>query len=247
MNSHSMDTGKKREFDWQSVRERIAAANASLTDSDEISPELLHKIWARRAAQLAEVPPQEDESEHIQLVLFRLGREIYGVNAQHVFDIRPAELITHVPRVPDWVTGVVNLRGRVLSVVDLRRFFGLPHADSADGKHPADGRHPADERHLDEDTGSEPVEETHHLMVVETPNMEVALLTDEVLKIEALPTSQIRDTAGTVRGLRPEYVRGVVTRENEDADAGKNSAMLVVLDLPALLGDERLIIHEEVV
>jgi purine-binding chemotaxis protein CheW len=241
MTSNSMDTGKEREFDWQSVRERIAAANASLTDSDEISPELLHKIWARRAAQLAEVPPQEDESEHIQLVLFRLGREIYGVNAQHVFDIRPAELITHVPRVPDWVTGVVNLRGRVLSVVDLRRFFGLPCAESADARHPADGRHP------DEDNGSEPVEETHHLMVVETPNMEVALLTDEVLTIEALPTSQIRDTAGTIRGLRPEYVRGVVTRENGDADAGKNSAMLVVLDLPALLGDERLIIHEEVV
>ena len=241
MNSNRVGTDKKREFDWQSVRERIAAANASLTDSDEISPELLHKIWARRAAQLAEVPPQEDESEHIQLVLFRLGREIYGVNAQHVFDIRPAELITHVPRVPDWVTGVVNLRGRVLSVVDLRRFFGLPRADSADGRRPADGRHP------DEVNGSELVEETHHLMVIETPNMEVALLTDEVLTIKALPTSQIRDTAGTVRGLRPEYVRGVVTRENEDADSGKNSAMLVVLNLPALLGDERLIIHEEVV
>ena len=235
MNSNRVDTDKKREFDWQSVRERIAAANASLTGSDEISPELLHKIWARRAAQLAEVPPQEDESEHIQLVLFRLGREIYGVNAQHVFDIRPAELITHVPRVPDWVTGVVNLRGRVLSVVDLRRFFGLPRADSADGRHP------------DEVNGSEPVEETYHLMVIETPNMEVALLTDEVLTIEALPTSQVRDTAGTVRGLRPEYVRGVVTRENGDADASKDSAMLVVLNLPALLGDERLIIHEEVV
>ena len=241
MNSNCLDTSKEREFDWQNVRERIAAANASLTDSDEISPELLHRIWARRAAQLAEMPPQEDESEHIQLVLFRLGREIYGVNAQHVFDIRPAELITHVPRIPDWVTGVVNLRGRVLSVVDLRRFFGLPRAGSADGRHPADGKYP------DEDTGSKSVEETHHLIVVETPDMEIALLTDEVLTIEALPTSQIRDTAGTVRGLRPEYVRGVVTRENEDANVGKNNTMLVVLDLSALLADERLIIHEEVV
>jgi len=241
MNSNCLDTSKEREFDWQNVRERIAAANASLTDSDEISPELLHRIWARRAAQLAEMPPQEDESEHIQLVLFRLGREIYGVNAQHVFDIRPAELITHVPRIPDWVTGVVNLRGRVLSVVDLRRFFGLPRAGSADGRHPADGKYP------DEDTGSKSVEETHHLIVVETPDIEIALLTDEVLTIEALPTSQIRDTAGTVRGLRPEYVRGVVTRENEDANVGKNNTMLVVLDLSALLADERLIIHEEVV
>jgi len=241
MNSNCLDTSKEREFDWQNVRERIAAANASLTDSDEISPELLHRIWARRAAQLAEMPPQEDESEHIQLVLFRLGREIYGVNAQHVFDIRPAELITHVPRIPDWVTGVVNLRGRVLSVVDLRRFFGLPRAGSADGRHPADGKYP------DENTGSKSVEETHHLIVVETPDMEIALLTDEVLTIEALPTSQIRDTAGTVRGLRPEYVRGVVTRENEDANVGKNNTMLVVLDLSALLADERLIIHEEVV
>ena len=59
-------------------------------------------------------------------MVIRLGREVYGLETDYVFDIRPLESITHVPRVPDWVAGVVNLRGRIISVLDLQRFLGLP-------------------------------------------------------------------------------------------------------------------------
>jgi hypothetical protein len=53
---------------------------------------------------------------------------------------------------------------------------------------------------------------------------------------------------GTIRGLRPEYVRGVTRRRKGDEDTSEaNGTMLTVLELTALLADERLIIHEEVV
>lgn len=114
---------------WEGVRQRIAAADAALAGLDETPPEVVYQIWARRAAQLAKVPVQEEEGEQIELVLVQLGREVYGFEAQHIYDIRPAEQITRVPRVPDWVAGVVNLRGRILSVLDLQRFFGLSRAE----------------------------------------------------------------------------------------------------------------------
>ena len=167
----------------------------------------------------------------MSLLLIRLGREIYGLDAQYVDRVEPVgeNRITHVPRVPDWVVGMVNLRGRVLSVVDLARFFGLP----AKEPEPQQGN-------LDQQGGS-------YLVVVETPHMQVALLADGVLAVEAIPTLNIQETMGTVRGLRPEHVRGVSERKTNlvTPDNGSNS-IIVVLDVPALLADERLTIHEEV-
>lgn len=217
-----------RNFDWKGVRERIAATNVALAGLDEIAPEVVQQIWARRAAQLAQVPIQEEEGEQIELVLAQLGHEIYGLDAQNVFDIKPAGQITRVPRVPKWVAGVVNLRGRILSVLDLRRFFGLP---------PAEGNG---------DNGPESSERIPYLVVVETPDMEIALLVEDVLAVETLPASQVQETADTIWGIHPEYVRGVAQRRGGETSTNRDG-LLVVLDLPALLADERLIIHEEIV
>jgi purine-binding chemotaxis protein CheW len=127
------------------------------------------------------------------------------------------------------VAGVVNLRGRILSAVDLCRFFGLPASGKSAG--PAESNGTGDTEELET-----------HLVAVETPDMELTLLVDDVLAVETFPTSRIQDASGTVRGLRPEYVRGVAERPR--AETG---SMVIVLDLPAILADERLIVHQEIV
>jgi purine-binding chemotaxis protein CheW len=227
MNKSSVNVEQEHGFDWDAIRQRVAEATAAMEESIEVSPEDLRRIWAQRATDLAQAPAEMDEGEHIRLVLIRLGREIYGIDASYVFNVKLADLITYVPRVPEWVAGVVNLRGRIFSVVDLRRFFGLPQAQ------------------VDQDEDEDVGEGLPYLVVVETPNMEIALLADDVLTVESVPISQIQDTAGTVRGLRPEYVRGVIAHAVGDAE--ETSSMVVVLDLLALLADERLIVHEEIV
>jgi purine-binding chemotaxis protein CheW len=179
---------------------------------------LIKHIWAQRAAQLAKPPVQEEKGEQVELAMVQLGREVYGIDVQHIQEIRPAVQITQVPRVPEWVTGVVNLRGRILSVLDLRRFFGLAPSETR------------------EDNLITPFLD---LVVVETPTMEVALLADDILAIEMFPTSRIQDVTDTARGIGSEYVRGVI-------EQGDEAPMIAVLNLPALLADERLIIQEEV-
>jgi purine-binding chemotaxis protein CheW len=201
---------------WASAGQHVAAANAALDEPGKATPEVAEQIWARRAAKLAQVPGQEDEGEQIELVLVQLGREVYGLEAHYVFDIRLAGQITRVPRVPDWVAGVINQRGRILSVLDLQRFFGLPEVEDS----------PA----------------TPHLVVVETSEMKVALLVDDVLVVDSLPAGRVQAATGTIRGLCPEYVRGVAERKDD-----KNDFMMVVLDLPALLADKRLTVNEKMV
>jgi purine-binding chemotaxis protein CheW len=232
MDGNYQDNGNESKFNWDDIRQRIAATEAALQGLDETSPEALEQVWTRRAALLATEPVQEDQGTQVQLVLVRLGRELYGLDAQYILDIRPLEKVTRVPRVPNWVAGVTNLRGRIYSVVDLRRFFGLVSAE-------------VNEKNNDQNN------ETQFLVVVETPQMEIALLVEEVLTVESLPEQQIQEATGVVRGLRPEYVRGVAEHKNGDgtqsAIPNGNGSMLVVLELPALLADEQLIIHQEIV
>jgi purine-binding chemotaxis protein CheW len=65
---------------------------------------------------------------------FKLGREEYGLELVRVREIIALMDITPVPLAPDYVRGVMNLRGRVIPVVDLRRRFGMPHTEDHDRK-----------------------------------------------------------------------------------------------------------------
>ncbi len=100
----------------------LQGAAPPMAKDEEVDPRIVQLIWSRRAARLAEVPPEQEEGEQVILVVLRLGQELYAVEARQVFDMRPLEHLTPVPRVPEWVAGVVNLRGRILSVINLQRF-----------------------------------------------------------------------------------------------------------------------------
>lgn len=68
-------------------------------------------------------------SAELQLVVFDLNGEAYGVEIESVREIIRLQEITRVPRTPDFVEGVINLRGKVIPVVELRKRFGLPVAE----------------------------------------------------------------------------------------------------------------------
>jgi hypothetical protein len=92
-------------------------------DADAAAPDYVRQVWERRAARLAQLPEEEDTGERIPLIMIQLGQEVFGLEATYVFDIRPLQHVVPVPRTPDWVVGVVNLRGRIISVVDYSGSF----------------------------------------------------------------------------------------------------------------------------
>jgi purine-binding chemotaxis protein CheW len=106
------------------VREALArsrdADDPDLTESD------MHTTRATGAEQ-----PDDD----MQVVVFRLGAEEFGVPIMSVQEIvRVPEQLTRVPKSPEWVEGVINLRGTVLPVIDQRRRFGLPLIERQEGQ-----------------------------------------------------------------------------------------------------------------
>jgi len=67
-------------------------------------------------------------SRETQIVGFRVGRESYGIPIKALHEIVRVPEITAVPDAPDYLEGVINLRGKIVSVVDLRKRFGKPAA-----------------------------------------------------------------------------------------------------------------------
>jgi purine-binding chemotaxis protein CheW len=69
-----------------------------------------------------------------EIVTFRLAKQLLGIPVLSVHDVLKPQVITRTPLAPDWVAGVLNLRGRIVTAIDLRRRLALPTRSENDGK-----------------------------------------------------------------------------------------------------------------
>jgi purine-binding chemotaxis protein CheW len=119
-----------------------------------------------------------------QLISFAIGDDQYGVDIMAVREIKGWTAITHLPRQPDYVRGVLNLRGVIVPIVDLRCRFG---------------------QGLTEATA------LHIVIIVQIGSKLVGLLADRVLDIVALDGIQIQPVPRVVQSSRVEFLAGLVT------------------------------------
>lgn len=180
-------------------------------------PDDVARVWARRAKELAKEPPVEAAGETVKLLVFWLNGERYGIDVFNVREIHPLQQLTPVPRTPNFSAGVFNARGRILSVIDLRAFLGLP---ASTGHKPDHGKI---------------ITVTNTASGVTTDSFEIGLLADDVADVVTLFKDTIEPPLTTHTGLQNEYLQGVTPD------------LLAVLNLNALLNDKRLIIQEEMV
>lgn len=80
----------------------------------------------------ATLSPTDSRSKAGKYLTFRLAAEEYGLEILKVQEIIQMQAITRIPRTPEFVRGVINLRGKVIPVVDLRRKFGLDHLEDTE-------------------------------------------------------------------------------------------------------------------
>ena len=123
-----------------------------------------------------------DAKEVLQLVTFRLGKEEFSMDILKVQEIIRHMDLTRVPRTPDFVDGVINLRGRVIPVLDLRKRFGLPEGEKTN--------------------------ETR-IIVVDVDNRTVGLKVDAVSEVLRLPADTVEPPPSLVTGIESDYIKGV--------------------------------------
>jgi purine-binding chemotaxis protein CheW len=118
----------------------------------------------------------------LQVVTFALGSEEYGVDIAQVQEINRMVTITHVPRAPQFMEGVINLRGQLIPIIDLRTRFDMERTERT---------------------------KNTRIVVTEIGNKRVGMVVDSVSEVLRVPVEQIEDAPDLVAGIDTEYIRGV--------------------------------------
>lgn len=121
-------------------------------------------------------------SEGRQFVVFKLGKEEYGIDIQKVTTIEKIMTIARVPKTPDFVKGVINLRGEIIPIMDLRARFGLPAIEETD--------------------------ETR-IIIIKIEEVSVGVIVDAVLEVIQLAEDSIENITNFSNDLSMDYILGV--------------------------------------
>ena len=139
------------------------------------------RILRDRARLLARAPEQVSDSL-LEVLEFRLGPERYAVETTLVGEVYPLRDLTPLPCTPPFVRGIVNLRGHILPVLDLKRLFDLPEQELTD---------------------------QHCIIVVRGVALEFGLLADVIVGVRSIPMESLQTSLPTLTGIRDEYLKGV--------------------------------------
>lgn len=94
----------------------------------ELEHERKQEILRARAAALAAPPTGKDREAAFDVIVFRICNEHYGIECGFMREVCEANTLTMIPCTPAWLAGIINLRGRIVAVLDLIKLFNLPDA-----------------------------------------------------------------------------------------------------------------------
>ena len=159
-------------------------APAEKTKTDEASlSQKARSILQNRAEELATEHREEGINENaIEVLEFILADEHYAVESIYIREVYPMREFTHIPGTPPFVLGLINIRGQILSVIDIRRFFDLPVKGLSD---------------------------LNRVMVIQTPKMEMGILADRIIGVRHVSQDTLQPSLPTLTGIRAEYLRGI--------------------------------------
>jgi len=127
-------------------------------------------------------------------VEFQLAYERYGVETSYVREVCPLRDLTAVPCTPAHVMGIINVRGQIISVVDLKKFFDLPEKGLG---------------------------ELNKVIVVKSDSMEFGILADVIVGERVVSVSSLQNSLPTLTGIREDYFLGITEDRTVVLDGGK--------------------------
>ncbi len=182
-------------INWDDIHRRQTAAQESLARDWSPTAEEKKNILRKRAKKLARESDQPlAEQTGLSVVVFTLAHELYAVESAFVREVYPLKDFTPLPGTPPFVWGILNVRGQILSLIDLKKFFDLPEKGLTD---------------LDK------------VIILRTDKMEFGIAADSVVGVRSILTQDILPPLPTLSGIREKYLRGVTAERIVILDAMK--------------------------
>lgn len=174
---------RARAAGWQEVHTRLERARLAMESGGELPPEEIARILRDRARALATPPEAATPSaETIELLVFVLAGERFGIETDQVLEAASLREWISVPCTPAFVLGVINYRGRIVTVLDMRRLLDLP----------GDG-----------------VAEDRKVIAVEAGGMTFGIMADTVAGVLSVPSRTVAPPPEALTGLRLVLTSGI--------------------------------------
>jgi len=183
-----------RIIDWEAIHRRLAVAGAAISSGRDYGPEEARLVLQARARAAAKPPVKPDDAERLEVLAFTLAGETYGVETCHVREVCQLKELTAVPCTPPFVAGVMNLRGQILAILDLRKFFDLPGGG---------------------------LTELNRVIVLRGGDDELGLLADSIDGVRSVPASDLQEGLPTLTGSRERFLKGVTGQMLAVLDGGR--------------------------
>ncbi len=150
---------------------------------NELSEKQSDKILRERAAKLAlDKERVEDEQACLRVVEFMLAREKYAMELAYIREVYPLKEFTPLPCTPPFVTGIMNIRGQIISIIDLKKVFDLPE---------------------------EGITNLNRVIILSSDEMEFGILADEISGVRNVSLNTIQPSLPSLTGIREQYLKGV--------------------------------------
>lgn len=189
---------------WAQLHERLAEFERRLLEGFAIDPEERAARLHERSRQWACAADDQAPADEFEVLRFGISGELYAIASEHVAQVLPLNQYTPLPNTPAYVLGIVNVRGRIVSVLDLRVLFELP-VDS--------------------------LSERNFLLILHSPEMEFGVLIDRVLGIVQIRRDALQKAPANLTGVRANYLLGVTAEQVTVLDGAR---LLGDPDLPVM-------------
>ena len=123
-----------------------------------------------------------EDSSYLKVVEFLLAHEKYALELFHISEVYTLQEFTPVPCTPPFVLGIINVRGQIISIIDLRVFFDLPQGG---------------------------ITNLNRVIILSSHTMEFGILADEILGVREISIHDIQTSLPMFTGVRAEYLKGV--------------------------------------
>ena len=141
-----------------------------------------------RAVAMAKEPEQERETTgKLEIIEFTLASEVYGIESAFVREVYPLKDFTPLPGVPLYIFGIINVRGQILPVVNLKKFFNIPEKGLG---------------------------ELNKVIILRKGQIEFGILTDKVNGTKTIDMEEIQSVPLTLSGIGQEFLKGI-TKESQ--------------------------------
>ncbi|WP_346356047.1 chemotaxis protein CheW [Azotosporobacter soli] len=169
-------------MNWEAVYQRLAAVGAALAANENPDADRKALIFKARAERLAQEKAATPEGTRHEMLEFQLGSESYCIETAYVEEVCPLKDYTDLPGTPPFVAGLINVRGRILSLVNIKAFFALTEQS---------------------------VSETSKVMILRDGEMEFGVLADEIIGVTEVARQDIEPLLATLEEKRGEWLSGI--------------------------------------